>query len=66
MAHTRIIRRPEVEARTGLKRSQIYALAKQGCFPKPIKITSRSSGWVETEIEVWVQDRIRKSRSLAT
>ena len=33
----RMLRRPEVETRTGLSRSTIYAMISEGTFPKPIR-----------------------------
>ncbi len=54
----RLIRLPEVEAKIGLKRSTIYALAKEGKFPDRIKIGSNTSVWVEAQIDRWIQDRI--------
>lgn len=41
-----------------LSKSQRYNLIRQGLFPKPIKIGSRSVAWPETEIEAWLQQRI--------
>jgi prophage regulatory protein len=58
----RILRRPEVEHRTGLSRSGIYELLANGEFPKPIKLGSRSVGWLETEIAAWIQQRVQTSR----
>jgi prophage regulatory protein len=43
---------------TALSRSHIYALAKQGRFPKPIKLTERSSAWVKAEVQEWIEERI--------
>jgi predicted DNA-binding transcriptional regulator AlpA len=47
---------------TGLKKTSIYTLQKQG-FPKPIKISAagRQSGarWVESEIYAWMNSRIQ-------
>ncbi|MEO8244608.1 MAG: AlpA family transcriptional regulator [bacterium] len=54
----RIIRRPEVEIRTGLSRSTIYAMMAKGSFPKPIKLGERAVGWAEAEITAWVQVRL--------
>ena len=48
-----ILRRHDVEKVTGLARSTIYAKIAEGEFPKPVKITGRSVGWLETEIEKW-------------
>lgn len=47
----RILRRPEVEDYTGLSRSSIYRLMKEGRFPKPIKISEHAAvGWLESEL----------------
>ena len=55
----RIIKRPEVSNKTGISRSQIYSLIAEGKFPKQIKLGSgRASGWVESEIDKWIDDRI--------
>lgn len=55
----RVLRRPEVEDRTGLARSTIYKLIGLGEFPEPIKLGTRSVGWVEGEIESWIESRRR-------
>ena len=43
---------------TGVSRSYIYALAQKGEFPKPVKLTARSSAWVESEVQNWIDTRI--------
>ena len=43
---------------TGVSRSHIYALAQKGQFPKPVKLTERSSAWVESEVQEWIDTRI--------
>ena len=57
-----ILRRPEVEARTGLSRSAIYALKARGIehFPQPVKLTAsgRAVGWTSTSIEAWIASRV--------
>lgn len=58
----RILRLREVEARCGLRRSSIYALGSAGVFPTPIKLSERASGWLESEIEQWLAERIAASR----
>ena len=57
-----ILRRPQVEARTGMSRSTIYARIQDGTFPRPILLGSRSVGWIEHEIDDWLQQRIKASR----
>ena len=59
---TRILRLPDVKNRTGLSRSTIYALVKNGHFPKYISLGVRSVGWLESEVEAWIEARINASR----
>ena len=62
-----ILRWPEVEKKVGICRSHAHSLAAQGKFPKPIKLVEggRCSGWLESEISQWIEDRISASRSAA-
>ena len=53
-----ILRRKQVEDRISLSRSTIYLNIKNGTFPKPIKLGARAVGWLESEIEKWLADRI--------
>lgn len=55
---TRFLRRREVEARTGLSTSGIYAAIARGDFPKPIAIGAQSRAWVESEIIAWQRARL--------
>ena len=57
-----ILRRPQVEARTGLSRSTIYSRIQDGTFPRPILLGSRAVGWLEHEIDEWLDRRIKASR----
>lgn len=59
----RFLKLPAVEIESALSRSQIYRLAKEGKFPSPVKISDRSSAWVEEEIQQWKKDRIEASRN---
>ncbi|AHK79089.1 AlpA family transcriptional regulator [Ectothiorhodospira haloalkaliphila] len=61
MANT-ILRLPDVKARTGLSRSTIYLRVSQGVFPKPISLGGRAVGWVEEDVDQWLQQRIDASR----
>jgi Predicted transcriptional regulator len=57
-----ILRRKQVETMTGLSRSSIYAKMATGTFPLSIKLDIRATGWVESEIQDWIRDRINTSR----
>ncbi|EMJ9288196.1 helix-turn-helix transcriptional regulator [Klebsiella michiganensis] len=47
---------------TGLSDKWFYKLIHDGLFPKPIKL-GRSSRWLKSEVEDWVQKRITESRA---
>lgn len=47
---------------TGLTDKWFYKLIKDGEFPKPIKL-GRSSRWLQSEVENWLRERIKASRS---
>ncbi|MCK9798095.1 AlpA family transcriptional regulator [Pseudomonas sp. MAFF 302030] len=53
-----IMRRDEVERKTGFKRAHIYNLMKEGKFPQAKRIGLRAVGWDSLEIERWVTERL--------
>lgn len=58
----RLLRMPEVSARTGLKRSAIYAAIRAKLFPAPVRISSCAVAWVESEVNRWIAERIAARR----
>ncbi|EPC7688857.1 AlpA family transcriptional regulator [Providencia stuartii] len=46
---------------TGLTDKWFYKLIQEGEFPKPIKL-GRSSRWLKSEVEQWLNERITASR----
>jgi len=58
-----ILRRRQVEARIGLSRSTIYLYIQEGAFPKPINLGTRAVGWLESEIDKWLMERIENRDS---
>lgn len=61
-----ILRLPTVQARTGLSRSTIYLRISEGGFPKPVSLGGRAVGWVEAEINAWLNRQIEHSRQAAS
>ena len=51
-------RLPQVKARTGLGRSEIYRRIAAGNFPAPIKLGERASAWNAAEVDGWITERI--------
>ncbi|WP_325381766.1 AlpA family transcriptional regulator [Edaphobacter sp.] len=57
-----ILRRKQVENRTGLSRSTIYLRVAQGTFPKAVSLGARAVGWLESEVDEWLNARVELSR----
>jgi prophage regulatory protein len=51
------LRRPAVEAATGLSRSSLYAMMDSGDFPRPIRIGRRAVAWPESAVLAWLAGR---------
>jgi len=64
----RILRLPEVEERTGFYRTSIYERVAAGKFPRQLNLEMRRDGrasivgWVGSEIDAWVKEKIAASR----
>jgi prophage regulatory protein len=54
----KILRVPEVSDRIGYSIPSIWRLAREGKFPKPLKLGPQASGWLEDEVEAWINTRI--------
>lgn len=57
-----ILRLPTVTARTGLSRSTIYLRVAEQRFPKPVSLGGRAVGWIENEIDDWLEQQVELSR----
>ena len=53
-----LLRIAEVRRLTGLSDSAIYRAVQRGAFPRPLKLSERSSAWVESEVRGWIATRI--------
>lgn len=51
-----ILKLPEVTRITGIGRSNLYALIQRGEFPKPVKLSVRSVGWRQSEVNAWLSE----------
>ena len=59
----KIIRLPAVKEKTGLSRSSIYLRMSKAEFPKSISLGDRAIGWLESDIEQWLDERISASKA---
>ncbi|HSE87586.1 MAG TPA: AlpA family phage regulatory protein, partial [Candidatus Binatia bacterium] len=46
-----------------LRRPERTANFTQGTFPRPVSLGGRAVGWLEAEVQQWLQRRIEASRS---
>jgi len=57
-ASLRLLRFPAVRERTGLSRSTIWRLERQGAFPRHHRISAHAVAWVEDEIANWIRSKV--------
>jgi prophage regulatory protein len=54
----KLLRFPAVRERTGLSRSTIWRLEREGDFPRHRRISPNAVAWVEDEVLSWIQSRV--------
>lgn len=59
----KILRLPRVIDRVGFSRSAIYAFVSKGGFPRPVKIGARAIGWLDSDIDDWIGERLENAQS---
>ena len=59
----RVLKANDVSKLTSISRSHLHRLAREGKFPKPMKISQGRSGWLEEDVETWISECVRKHRS---
>ncbi len=57
----RILRLPTVKHLTGLSGSSIYLKISQGTFPKSVSLGARAVGWMESDIDQWIDSCVPRS-----
>ena len=57
----KILRIEQVTGQTGLSRSSVYKQMREGLFPKSVKLTARASGWEESAVQSWIENRLKES-----
>lgn len=54
----RLLRRAEVEYKTGLSRSAIYEQVRKGTFPEPVRLSGNSVAWLCSEVDEFIAQKI--------
>src|SRR5579859_3201057 len=57
-AALKLLRFPAVRERTGLSRSTIWRLERQGTFPRHHRISASAVAWVEDDIAKWIASKV--------
>ena len=57
-----ILRRPQVETRTGLSRSTLYQYIQDDLFPRPVSLGARAVGWLGSDVNAWIAARAKAVR----
>ncbi len=52
----RVLRLPEVIQKTGLARTTLYMMSRDGKFPVSISLGGKAMGWIESEIDQWIAE----------
>lgn len=64
-----ILRRDSLRKRIGFSLAHIYAMmdpkspSYDPSFPRPIRLGASAVGWLEHEVQAWLESRVRASRS---
>ena len=62
VAMTSILRLTDVEARCAVNRRTLYYWIERGMFPRPINLGPRTVGWLDSDIEAWINEKAQASR----
>ena len=57
-----ILRIADVQERIGVSRGTIYTFIKNGTFPQKIQLGARAVGFLSSDIDVWLDERIEASK----
>lgn len=61
----RVLRMPEVENLTGLKKSALYAAIDKGEFPAGVVLSGNAVGWRLSHVMAWIASRPVATRKAA-
>ena len=56
----RFLKAKEVAQLTSISIPHIRRLAREGKFPQPIPLTENRSAWLESDVNEWIRECLRK------
>jgi prophage regulatory protein len=60
----KILRLQAVKEWTGLSRSTIYLMINKGEFPKNVRIGAKAVGWIDSDLQSWLESRIARDKAV--
>ena len=60
----KLLRAAQVVEKVGFSKNTLYRQIKAGKFPVQIQITENRTGWLESEIDAWIQERVDAPRGI--
>lgn len=54
----RFLGRREVLRRLGVSQTTLYRWLDAGAFPRPVPMGPRRVGWLESELQAWIAERV--------
>ena len=54
---TKVLRKKDIREKLGLSDVTIWRMERDGDFPQRIKIGPNSVGWIESEVDQWIEQR---------
>ena len=60
-----ILRMAEVTRAVGLARATVYRMMKAGTFPQAIPLSGCAVGWLRSEVEAWITERVNARNAQA-
>lgn len=58
----RFLKAKEVAEVTSISIPHIRRLAREGKFPQPVPLTENRSAWLESDVNEWISECLRKHR----
>jgi prophage regulatory protein len=62
---TTVLRLADIEARCAVNRRTLYYWIERGIFPRPIRLGPRTVGWLDRDIDAWIEEKARASHDVA-
>ncbi len=56
----KILNKRELRQKTTISIQHITRLEKEGKFPKRVQLTMNRVGWLESEVDDWIRERLAK------